>query len=460
MDIILVAGLWMGGWAWYEVAPALERAGHRPVPLTLPGMESADADRSRIQLADHVEAVVAAIDAAPGEQVILVGHSAGAGIVYAAADARPDRVARLILIGGFPTADGDPLLRGYEPRGADLPLPDWADFDEADLRDLGDGGMTAFRAYAVPSPAGVVTGIQHLHDDRRHDIPVTAVASEYSVADLQSWIAAGAEPVQEFTRLTDVTYVDLPTGHWPQLTQPHELARVILAQPPLGDGTIQREAETISAAAFHASAGVEDWRVLYWGAHAFFRADSLSHGARLVAAIVAIAEEQGHFPDIDLRPEGVFVKSFSRRDGGLSRADAELAASVSRAARELGLEADPSALTVIGIAVAQGPEAHVRPFWTAALGYEPLGADDAVDPLRRNPHVWFHPLEPAKSGRGRTHVDISVPRDQVDARVAAALAAGGRLADDSHAPEWWTLTSPDNHGVDILAWTDDSDDTR
>jgi pterin-4a-carbinolamine dehydratase len=317
--------------------------------------------------------------------------------------------------------------------------------------------MNALRSYAIPSPGGVVTGIQQLHDDRRRDIPVTAVATEYTVADLQSWIEEGAAPVQEFTRLNDVTYVDLPTGHWPQLTRPQQLARIILAQPPLGDGTVEPELETISANQFHASEGVEDWRVLYWGAHVFYRAESLAHGARLVAEVVSIAEELDHYPDIDLRPEGVFVKTFSRRDGALTRADAELAASVSRAAHELGLESDPSVLTVVGIAVAQGPDTHVRPFWSAALGYEPLGAEDALDPLRRNPHVWFHPLNPPKEGRGRTHIDISVPRDQVDARVAAALAAGGRMADDSHAPEWWTLTSPDNHGVDLAAWADDSD---
>jgi len=460
MDIILVAGLWMGGWAWYEVAPALEDAGQRPVPVTLPGMGSVDADRSTISLADHVAAVVEAIDAAPGDQVVLVGHSAGAGIVYAAADARPDRVARLILVGGFPAADGSPLLNGYEPEGAELPLPEWTEFDDADLRDLGEGGMAAFRAYAVPSPAGVVTGIQQLHDERRFDIPVTAVATEYSVADLRSWIDAGAPPVQEFTRLRDVTYVDLPTGHWPMLTRPQQLARIILAQPPLGDGTIEPEIEFISARAFHASDGVEDWRVLYGGAHAFFRAESLGHGARLVAEVVAIAEEQGHFPDLDLRPEGVFVKTFSRRDGALSAADAGLAAAVSLAARRLDLEPDPSVLTVLGIAVVQSPDAHVRPFWTAALGYEPMGADDAVDPLRRSPHLWFQTMDPPKSGRGRTHIDVSVPRDLVDSRVTAALAAGGRLADDSHVPDWWTLASPDNHGVDLAAWTDDSDEDR
>lgn len=459
MDIILVAGLWMGGWAWYEVAPALEAAGHRPVPLTLPGMEAAEADRSAITLDDHVAAVVDAIDAAPGAQVILVGHSAGAGIVYAAADARPDRVARLILIGGFPTPDGAPLLNGFEPQNGEVPLPEWSDFDEADLRDLGEGGRNALRAYAIPSPGAVVTGIVRLHDDRRLDIPVTAVATEYTVADLQGWIDAGAAPVQEFARLRDVTYLDLPTGHWPQLTRPQQLARLILAQPPLGDGTIEPDIEAISAKDFHAAEGVEDWRVLYWGAQAFYRTDSFAEGVRFVTEIAAIADELDHHPDIDLRPEGVFVKTFSARDGRLSQADAELAAAVSRAARELGLESDPSVLTVVGIAVAQGPDVHVRPFWRAVLGYDPLGAEDAIDPLRRGPHVWFHPLDPPKSGRGRTHIDVSVPRDQVDARVAAALAAGGRMADDSHAPEWWTLTSPDNHGVDLAAWPDDSEYT-
>lgn len=215
--------------------------------------------------------------------------------------------------------------------------------------------------------------------------------------------------------------------------------------------------ETISAQAFHASPGVEDWRVLFWGAQAFFRADSLSHGVRLVTDIAAIADELEHHPDIDLRPEGVFVKTFSRGDGALSAKDAALAAAVSAAAARHGLVPDPSLLTVVGIAVAQGPDADVRPFWTAALGYDPLGGEDAIDPYRRNPHLWFHELEPSKPGRGRTHIDVSVPRDQADARVAAALAAGGRLVRTMDEGKSWSLASPDNHGVDIAAWPDDSD---
>jgi len=164
-----------------------------------------------------------------------------------------------------------------------------------------------------------------------------------------------------------------------------------------------------------------------------------------------VAEETGHYPDVDLRPEGVTVRTFSRQDGALSESDIALARRVSDMARKLGLEPDPSQ---VQIAVAQDAGADVRPFWSAALGYEHSGAEDAIDRHRRNPHLMFHALEPSKSCRGRFHIDVAVPADEAEARVAAALAAGGRIADDSHAPEWWTLASPENHGVDIAVWPD------
>lgn len=112
---------------------------------------------------------------------------------------------------------------------------------------------------------------------------------------------------------------------------------------------------------------------------------------------------------------------------------------------------------MVGIAVAHGAGVDVRPFWAAALGYDDLGDEDAIDPRRRNPHLWFHELDPPHPGRGRVPIDVYVPADQIEARIAAALAAGGRVADDSHAPEYWSLASPDNHGVDIAAWPDFED---
>ena len=213
----------------------------------------------------------------------------------------------------------------------------------------------------------------------------------------------------------------------------------------------------ITGRAFHEAGGVEDWRVLYWGAYAFYRIGSFGEGARLVAAIAEVADATGHSPDVDLRPEGVTIRTFSREDGALGPLDVEFARNVSALAREFGLEADPSQVQVVGIAIAQDPDADVRPFWAAAFGYKDLGDEDAIDPHRRNPHLWFHELDPPKPGRGRVHIDVCVPADQAEARVAAALAAGGRIADDSHAPKWWTLASPENHGVDIAAWPDFED---
>ena len=214
----------------------------------------------------------------------------------------------------------------------------------------------------------------------------------------------------------------------------------------------------LTARAFHEADGVDDWRVLYSGANAYYRVASFAEGARFVAAIADVADDVGHFPDVDLRPEGVTVRTSSGEYGALSERDVELARRVSFAARTLLLETDPSQVQALGIAVAQDAGSDVGPFWAAALGYRNLGAkEDVVDRHRRSPHVSFQPLHPPKPGRGRMHIDVSVPAEVAEARVAAALAAGGRLADDTHAPQWWTLASPENHGVDIAAWPDTED---
>jgi 4a-hydroxytetrahydrobiopterin dehydratase len=213
-----------------------------------------------------------------------------------------------------------------------------------------------------------------------------------------------------------------------------------------------------TARAFHDAAGVDDWRVLFSGAHAYFRVGSFAEAARFVAAIAGAAEAVGHFPDVDVRPEGVTVRTASGEYGALGPRDVDLARRISAEARTMGIEADPSQVQVVAIAVAQAAGTDVGPFWAAALGYRSLGPnEDVVDRHRRNPHVSFQGLRPSKPGRGRTHIDVSVPADQAEARVAAALEAGGRLADDTHVPDWWTLASPDNHKVDIAAWPDIED---
>jgi 4a-hydroxytetrahydrobiopterin dehydratase len=213
------------------------------------------------------------------------------------------------------------------------------------------------------------------------------------------------------------------------------------------------ESGWVSAAEFHRAEGVGDWRVTGAGPQAVFRASSLADAARLVPAIVAAAEQVGLAPDIDVRSEGIVVRIASGSDG-IPAAAGVLAAAISGSASGLGLTTDPSLAQSVGIYVAQHSQVDARPFFLAALGYEELGDTDAIDPLRTGPQLAFNPITGDVPARGRTHFDVFVPADQAQARVDAALAAGGRLVDDSHAPAWWSLASPDNHGVDIASWTD------
>jgi pimeloyl-ACP methyl ester carboxylesterase len=227
MDIILIPGLWLDASSWEKVIPALQQAGHHTHALTLPGMESKAADRSGVTRRDHVHAVIGVIDSVDGE-VVLVGHSAGGAIAYAAMDARPDRVAHVVYVGGFPLADGVGDPGGYPAADGEVPLPDWTDFDEADLVDLDNQARAEFRERAIPSPENAVRDPQRLSDERRFDVPATIICTEFTSDMLRGWVEKGLAPVQELPRIRDVAYVDLPTGHWPQFTKPEELARTIV----------------------------------------------------------------------------------------------------------------------------------------------------------------------------------------------------------------------------------------
>ncbi len=231
MDIILIPGLWLDGSSWDTVVPALEQAGHRTHPLTLPGMESKDADRSEITLRDHIDAVLDVIDSVdPAEgKVVLVGHSGGGAIAHAAADARPDRVARVVYVDSWPLGVGMAINDGFPVENGEVPLPDWSSFDAEDLVDFDDELRATFRERAIPSPAHVARDPQQLNDGRRYDVPATVIACEFPSATLREWMVQGEPPLQELAKLHDVEYVDLPTGHWPQFTRPEELGRAILA---------------------------------------------------------------------------------------------------------------------------------------------------------------------------------------------------------------------------------------
>jgi pimeloyl-ACP methyl ester carboxylesterase len=228
MDIILIPGFWLDGSSWGEVASALQQAGHQVRALTLPGLESADADRSGIRLRDHVAAVVAGIDEAGGP-VVLVGHSGGGAIAHAATDARPDRVARVVYVDAGPLGDGQAINNQLPVVEGEIPLPDWSEFSEEDLRDLDEELREAFRARAVPQPAAVAYDPQMLTDERRYAVPATIIACEFPSELLREWIAQGHPFVAELAAMRDVEYIDLPTGHWPQFTKPVQLSQAILA---------------------------------------------------------------------------------------------------------------------------------------------------------------------------------------------------------------------------------------
>jgi pimeloyl-ACP methyl ester carboxylesterase len=230
VDVILIPGFWLDASSWDAVAPALEQAGHRTHALTLPGLESREADRSGITLRDHVDAVVEAIDACDhGSKVVLVGHSGGGAIAHAAVDVRPERVARVIYVDSGPLGEGGVINDQFPVENGEVPLPDWPLFGEEDLVDLDDELRAAFRARAIPTPEHVARDPQQLFDERRYDVPVTVIACEFPTETLRQWVEQGHPYVRELALIREVEYVDLPTGHWPQFTKPEELGRAIVA---------------------------------------------------------------------------------------------------------------------------------------------------------------------------------------------------------------------------------------
>ncbi len=226
MEILLIAGLWLDGSAWDDVVRPLEELGHRPVPLTLPGQGDGSTSAT---LDDQVAAVLAAVDRAPGRPMV-VGHSAACTLAWLAADARPEKVAKVVLIGGFPSADGAAYADFFPVTDGVMPFPGWDPFEGPDAADLDDAARRAFAAAAVPVPEGVTAAVVRLRDERRFDVPVVLVCPEFSIAQAQAWIDSGDVP--ELAKATHVDLVDIDSGHWPMFTKPVELARLLADAAP------------------------------------------------------------------------------------------------------------------------------------------------------------------------------------------------------------------------------------
>jgi 4a-hydroxytetrahydrobiopterin dehydratase len=214
--------------------------------------------------------------------------------------------------------------------------------------------------------------------------------------------------------------------------------------------------ERISPKQFHEADGVADWRVLGEGACAYFRTGSFAAGARLVHAIGEMDGLDDHHPDVDLRYEGVTVRliSIAPDDFGLSERDVELARQISVVARELGFPADPSAVQTVQVTIDALVLPNVMPFWRAVLAYRRRGdsPEDLIDPQGRGPSFWFQQMDAPRPQRNRVHIDVWVPHDQAEARIAAAIAAGGHLVTDQFAPSWWVLADAEGNEVCVATW--------
>jgi 4a-hydroxytetrahydrobiopterin dehydratase len=214
-------------------------------------------------------------------------------------------------------------------------------------------------------------------------------------------------------------------------------------------------AERITPQQFHNAAGIEDWRVLTNVAHAHFRTESFRAGVELVDAIGRIADATDHRPEVDLRPDGVTVRLTTRTPDHffwLSERDVELARQISAVALELGLPAIPTAVQIVQVTIDALVRPKVMPFWGAVLGYQQVGDEDLLDPHASGPPIWFQQMKEPRPQRNRIHIDVFVPHDQAEARVAAAIAAGGRLVRDLYAPAWWTLADAESNVADVATW--------
>ena len=222
--IVLVPGFWLGAWAWDDVAAALRADGHDVAAATLPGLESADADRSAITMADHVVAICDAVSAA-GAPVVLAVHSGTGFAGYAASDRVPERIAAMVYV------DSAPGIGAMDPEfdAVEMPLPPQEKLaEEENLDGLSEEQLETFRQRAVPQPGGVLREGVELTNDARRDIPSTIICTGFPSQQVKAyaeehnpaWLGGLAE-------LRDITWIDLPTSHWPMWSRPRDLAEII-----------------------------------------------------------------------------------------------------------------------------------------------------------------------------------------------------------------------------------------
>ena len=213
--------------------------------------------------------------------------------------------------------------------------------------------------------------------------------------------------------------------------------------------------DELSARQFKEAEGTGDWRIVTDGACAFFRTGSLAKSARLVAAIAELPDVDAQAPGLDVRKDGITVRLLTKTDGyyGMTQRDVELARAISGTARALGFASDLAGVQGFLVIAGAADTAEVMPFWEAVLAYErrpDTPDEDLVDPRDRGPAFWFERMKEPRThdGGGAIHVAVWLPVEHAEARLQAALAAGGHIV-RQNPPESWTLADAAGNEVDI-----------
>ena len=220
MDIILLPGLWLPASIWTVVVDELAGLGHRAVPISLPGVD--DGSRTAT-LEEQLVAVLAAVDDA--DRPLVVGHSAASTLAWLAADRRAEAVSGVVMVGGFPSSAGAVYADFFPVVDGEMAFPGWEPFDGPDSDDLDAAARDALASIAVAVPAGVAEATVAYADERRFLVPVVLVCPEYTPEQAASWIEGGDLP--ELARVERLSYADIDSGHWPMVSRPVELARLL-----------------------------------------------------------------------------------------------------------------------------------------------------------------------------------------------------------------------------------------
>lgn len=220
--------------------------------------------------------------------------------------------------------------------------------------------------------------------------------------------------------------------------------------------------DQLTATQFDARTDVPDWRYVLGRIEAAFLAPSFEAAAHFIGDIATAAEAADHHPDVDLRyPGRVHVALMTHAANALTDRDVDLARTISGLARSAGLASEPLDAFGLEVAIDAIDIDAVLPFWRAVLGYrdEPPRQEGGqvlaiVDPLRIGPAFWFQQMDEPRPQRNRIHIDVSVPHDIGEQRVAAAIAAGGTLVSDRRARAFWILADPEGNEACVCTWQD------